>query len=132
MWRNCIPLDPNTFSTFEKAFAFRVAEPLRNFLLTYNGGKTHQCTLTTAVKERRVAALLDFSEGGNAWEINRRMRKILGERYIVIGIDHSENFICVQRELRQQRLAVWNHVSGELELCTESIPFLLMLWQDSK
>lgn len=128
MWNFCNPIDSTTMKIFETAFGYTINPPLRDFLMAHNGGRTRQCNIITATKERRLDCLLDFRTGGNAWEINRRMRKILGNKCIVIGVDRSENFLCVRRNQRQQDFVLWNHITGELEECTEQIPFTVLNW----
>lgn len=132
MWNGCSPIHSDVLRKFEDTFNFHINEPLRDFLLTHNSGKTRHCSISTTVKERRLAAFLDFSRGSNAWEINRRMRKILGNKCIVIGTDRSDNFLCIRRTQRMQELVIWNHVSGELEEATTTIPLLLMEWKTAE
>lgn len=116
---------------FEDHFDFHINPPLRDFLLTYNGGKTRQCSLPTHVRERRIESLLDFSKEESAWATNRRMRRMLGEKVIVIGTDRSGNFLCVRRDLRKQTLAIWNHITNTLEESALDIPIVLMYWQNA-
>ena len=132
MWSFCSPIESETLKRFETAFNFTIQSPLRGFLLSHNAGRTRQCSLTTTVKERRLAALMDFSEGGNAWQINRRLRKKLGNKIIVIGTDRSDNFLCVRRTLRKQEFVIWNHITDTLEECTEEIPGLLLRWRERR
>lgn len=132
MWSFCSPLSSQELQQFETAFSFTIKAPLRDFLLSHNAGKTRHCTLTTNVKERRMAALLDFSRGGNAWETNRRLRRKLGDKIIVIGVDRSDNFLCVRRNLRKQEFVIWNHITDTLEECTTEIPVVLLLWRQER
>lgn len=131
MWIHCSPIPSDTLKKFEVAFDFTINAPLRDFLLAHNGGITRQCSLITNIKERRLASILDFSPGGNAWEINRRMRKQLGKKFLVIGTDRCDNFLCVRRELRQQTLVIWNHITDTVEESIAEIPMVLMTWQSS-
>ena len=87
------------------------------------------CSLTTTVKERRLASILDFTPEGNAWEINRRLRKKLGKKLLAIGMDKSDNYLCVQRNLRKQTLVIWNHITDSLEESVDETPIVLMTWQ---
>lgn len=129
MWTLCTAIPSDAMQLFETAMDFHFIPVLRDFLLAHNGGRARQCNLTTNVKERRIAGILDFSRGGNAWDINRRMRKILGIKCVVIGTDRSDNFLCVCRDGRKQSFCIWNHVTSELEVCTEDITMTLMQWQ---
>lgn len=131
MWNSCSPISSDTLKKFEVAFDFTINAPLRDFLLAHNDSKTRQCSLITNVKERRLASILDFTPGGNAWEINRRMRKQLGKKFLVIGTDRCDNFLCVHRELRQQTLVIWNHITDTVEESVADIPMVLMVWQSS-
>ena len=129
MWIHCNPITSNTLKAFETSFDFVINAPLRDFLLDHNGGKTRLCSLTTMVKERQLASILDFTSGGNAWEINRRLRKRLGKKILAIGMDKSDNFLCVQRNLRKQTLVIWNHITDSLEESVNETPIVLMTWQ---
>ncbi len=128
MWNYCTLLTSEELQKFESTFNFRIQQPLRSFLLEHNGGRSHHCIIPSLCKDRKLEQLLDFSATGNAWEINRRMRKILGTRCIVIGTDRSENFLCVTRAYNNQSVVIWNHVTGELEQCSLDIPALLDSW----
>ena len=128
MWHSHSPIESDTLAAFEAAFDFKIKGPLRDFLLTHNGAKTRQHIIPTVAKERRVSGILDFSEKGNAWDINRRMRRILGDKCIVIGTDRQENFLCVRRNFGNQELFVWNHISGTMDDCTMDTKMLLMHW----
>lgn len=129
MWNYCSPIKSEDLKKFEAAFGFTINPALREFLLTHNAGRTRQHSIPTIIKDRKIASILDFSEYGNAWDINRRMRKILGSKCIVIGTDKSDNFLCVCRNMKKQEFAIWNHVTGAIEECTMDIPMLLMHWQ---
>lgn len=129
MWNFCSPIRSDVLKKFEDTFNFHFNEPLRDFLLTHNGGKTRHCSVPTTVKERRLATILDFSQGGSAWDINRRMRKLLGNKCVVIGMDRSDNFLCVRRDQRNREFIIWNHITDEIEECTSEIPSLLLMWQ---
>ena len=129
MWYSCFPIENETLKRFESVFNFTINEPLRDFLLAYNAGRTRFCSVVTNTKERRIAALLDFSSSGDAYEVNRRMRKILGEKCIVIGIDRSDNYLCVRRNMRNQEFVIWNHITAALEESITDIPVTLMKWQ---
>lgn len=130
LWNFYSPVDSDTLKCFEDTFDFHINPPLRDFLLTYNGGKTRQCTIPTSVRERRMEAILDFSDEENTYSINRRMRRLLGNKIIVIGTDRSGNFLCVQRDLRKQEFVIWNHITNTLEPCALEIPVILMYWQN--
>lgn len=131
MWNLCSPIEANDMQRFETAFHFSFNPPLKEFLMTHNAGTTRSCILATSVKERRITALLDFSPGGSAWEVNRRMRKTLGSKCIVIGTDRSDNYLCVRRNLRNQEFVIWNHITNSIEECIAEIPVILMSWQNS-
>lgn len=131
MWIHCSPISSDTLKKFEVAFDFTINAPLRDFLLSHNSGITRQCSLITNIKERRLASILDFSPGGNAWEINRRMRKQLGKKILVIGTDKNDNYLCIRRELRQQTLVIWNHITDTLEESSTETPVVLMAWQSA-
>lgn len=130
LWNFCSPISSETLQQFEDTFDFHICSPLRDFLLTYNGGKTRQCTIPTCVRERRLEALLDLSNEETTYAINRRMRLLLGNKIIVIGTDRSGNFLCVQRDMRKQEFVIWNHITNTLEPCALEIPVILMYWQN--
>lgn len=129
MWNFYIPIESAILEEFETHFDFHITPPLRDFILTHNGGKTHCCVLQTSVRERRIESILDFSNKEATWGANKRMRHLLGNRIIVIGMDKSGNFLCVRRTLRNQEFVIWNHVTNSLEECTMEIPLILMRWQ---
>lgn len=128
VWTHIAPLSEDELVKFETTFSFRLNPALHQFILTHNAAKSHQATVPSLCKERKVSAILDFAEGGNAWETNRRMRKVLGTRCIVIAIDRFENYICISRVYSNQQVTVWNHVTGELEECTLDLLELLDIW----
>lgn len=128
MWYSNHPISSDELHLFETAMSFRFTPALRDFLMASNAGSFRQCHLTTEVKERRLADILDFSKGGNAWEINKRMRKLLGPKCVVIGTDKNDNFLCVCRDGLRQNFAIWNHVTSEMEMCPMDIPMVLLNW----
>lgn len=128
VWTHIAPLSENELVKFETTFNFRLNPTLHQFILTHNAAKSHQAAVPSLCKKRKVSALLDFTEGGSAWETNRRMRKVLGTRCIVIAMDRFENYICISRVYSKQQIAVWNHVTGELEECTMDLLDLLDIW----
>lgn len=132
IWNFCNPIDSDALKLFEDHFDFHIAPPLRDFLLNHNGGKTRHCSLPTHVRERRIESLLDFSKEESAWAINRRMRRLLGEKFIVIGTDRTGNLLCVRRNMRKQEFVVWNHITNNLEDCVLDIPIVLMYWQNEE
>lgn len=129
LWNFCSPIDSDALKAFEDHFDFHINQPLRDFLLTHNGGKTRHCSIPTYVRERRLEALLDLSDTETAWGTNRRMRRLLGEKIIVIGTDRSGNLLCVRRDMRKQDFVVWNHITNTLEECALDMSILLMHWQ---
>ena len=129
MWYSCNPIPSETLEAFEKRFDFTINPPLRDFLLTHNAGKSRLCELPTEVRNRRIASLLDFSDVASTYNINTKMRRMLGDKYIIIGMDRNENYLAVRRNYRQQEFVIWNHASGKIEECLVAIPVILMYWQ---
>ena len=123
------PLSPHELSLFEQSFDFQIRETIREFILANNGARLRTCNIPTDTKERRIAYILDFTENGNAWEVNQRMRKLLGSRFLVVGTDRSDNFLCICRNMRQQELVIWNHVTDKIEACATSTDVLLLQWR---
>ena len=132
LWNFCSPIESEVLTAFEEYFDFHINPPLRDFLLTHNGGKTRHCNIPTNMRERRMDSILDFSKEDSAYAITRRMRRILGNKIIVIGKDRSDNFLCVQRDMRKQNFVIWNHITNALEECTLEIPILVMCWQSEE
>lgn len=124
MWRNITPITDAQMSAFEKNFDFRIAQPLREFLIDHNGGAPTPGTFPTTVRERKLEYFLDFSDLSykGAWGINQRVRKHIGPKMLVIGIDFLGNYVCIQREYKQQEIVLWNHVTNNYEKCLHSIP----------
>lgn len=127
MWRTTVPIEDRTLSQFEKHFHFRIQEDLRGFILDHNGGFTTPCVFPTNVKSRKFIQMLDFSPSNpdGAWAVNERVRERIGEKRIVIGLDQKKNFVCVERNYKQQQIVVWSHVSGDFEPCLLDIPAFL-------
>lgn len=129
MWYPNRPISLDELHLFETAMNFRFAPALRDFLKAYNAGSCRQCNLTTEVKVRQISGILDFSKGGSAWSINKRMRSVLGTKCVVIGTDKNDNFFCVCRDGLKQSFAIWNHITSKIEKCTTEISAVLMTWQ---
>ena len=113
---------------FETTFQFNITPMFREFLLEHNGGAPASGVFPTAVKERKLARMMDFSDRYSvrgAWAINRRLRGQIGEKRIIIGIDSLDNFICLERHYRHQTVVVWNHLTGEFEESRLDLPALL-------
>lgn len=128
MWRFVIPIKSQTLSDFENHFDFRFNETLRGFILDHNGGSPEAGVFHTTVRVRRIGRLLDFSDKSTpdgAWSFNERLRDKLTDKRIIIGIDAKNNFVCVERHYKHQKIVVWSHVSGEFEDCLLDIPAFL-------
>ena len=131
MWRNIIPCTSADLTAFEKKFKFTIQDPFRIYLLEHNSGIPSPGTIPTASRERRIAQLLDFRNSSNpkgAWETNLRLRDQIGSKRIVVGLDSSGNFICLERDYQEQYLVVWSHISGNFERSLLDIPALLRTW----
>lgn len=127
MWRNIHLLTDLEMRHFEEHFAFTVTPPLRQFLIDHNGGYPSSGSFPTVVRERKLEYLLNFADPSSrgAMEINRRLRKHLGPKMIVIGCDDLGNYVCVQRDYKQQNIVLWNHVTNMYEPCLWDIPTFL-------
>ena len=120
MWVNTCPLTCSQLSSFEKAFRFTFHHDLQAFLKAHNAGSTTSGIFPTAVRERELVQLFDFSDQQDkkgAWGINKAHRKALTEKRIIIGTDNLGNYVCVEREHKQQKIVVWNHVTDQFEPC---------------
>lgn len=118
MWRGLKPASEQDMREFESAFQFRFAEPLRGFLLEHNAGIPLRGEFPVISKQRKLSYLLDITDKRTnlgAWTVNNRVRKKIGPKTIVIGVDTLGNFVCVQRHYRQQSISLWNHLTGEFE-----------------
>lgn len=130
MWRNIRPVEEKTIANFEKEFRFHLEPSLRQFLIDHNNGAPSPGTFTTTIRERRLEQFLDFSDVTSvrgAWELNRRLRERIGPKRIIIGVDANSNFVCVERDHKQQYIVVWSHVSGCFERCLADIPVFLQI-----
>lgn len=128
MWRNTNPISSAQMRSFEQFFSFRINEPLREFLLTHNAGSPIPGEFNTNIRSRRLERLLDISDETSpigAWAINRRLRKLIGPKRVILGIDDKGNYLCVSRERKQQHFEIWNHVSDQFEESAWEIPQFL-------
>ena len=129
-WRNIIPLEDSTLRKFEEVFDFNINRYFREFLLEHNGGIPSPGIFPTVARERKIARILDFSQKSSsrgAWAVNARLRDQLGPKRIVVGVDSAENFICIERKYKRQRIVVWSHVTGDFEECILDIPSFLQV-----
>lgn len=128
MWRNVIEISRTQLRSFETHFRFTFHSDLGAYLLTHNNGSVAPGIFPTAVRERKLDRLLDLSDSENekgAWAVNKRLRKLIGPQRIIIGIDAQGNYVCVERDYRQQKIVVWNHVTDAFEDCLWDIPAFL-------
>lgn len=128
VWRNRRPILSAQLSGFETKFGFRICGPMRTFLLENNAGFPTPGLFPTTVRERKLSFLLDFSNTSHpdgAWAINARLRNQIGPKRIIIGRDTLGNYVCIEREHKQQRIVLWNHVTNDFELCLWDIPMFL-------
>lgn len=128
MWSNLSPITNTQMNLFESHFSFRINPPLRDFLLDHNGGTPTPGIFPTNIRNREIAYLLDFRESRSdksAWTVNQRVRRLIGPKRLVIGVDSLGNFICIEREHKQQEIVVWNHVTNKFEKAQWNIPVLL-------
>ena len=128
MWRNIIALEDRKIAEFERKFQFRIHLVFREFLLTHNGGSPTPGTFPTAKMTRKMKYFLDFSDEDSdygAFEINYRLRDKIGPKRIIVGIDHADNFICLERSYSRQYIVVWSHVTGEFERCLLDLPMFI-------
>lgn len=127
-WRNITVIHSFVLTEFERKFNFTIHKDFRAFLLEHNGGIPSPGIFPTTVRERKIARLLDFSDkfsSNGAWEINKRLREQIGPKRIVVGIDSTGNFICLERYYKRQQIVVWSHISGDFEECLLDIPAFL-------
>lgn len=125
MWRSIYPLDTSTIEEFEKKFHFSIDRDMRGFLLEHNGGVPSPGDFPTTVGFRQIARFLDFEDRitkNGAWAINQRLQKHLGKKRIIIGIDRSGGFLCLERDRCQQWISVWSHITGDFDRCLLDIP----------
>lgn len=123
-----MPVEEKTVSDFENTYHFRIDPVLRQFIIDHNNGIPSPGTFLTTVRERKLERLLDFDDTATeqgAWAINKRLREKIGEKRIIIGIDANSNFVCVERNYKQQYIVVWNHITGKYERCVAAIPVLI-------
>lgn len=134
MWINIKPIKAAELRAFESEFSFRINQAVKSFLQEHNGGITYSgdfpvvVTGTQQIKERRMDCLLDFSDRNDpdgAWEINRRLRKKIGDKRIIIGRDQKNNMICLERDRKEQYIVVWSHITREFDRCPLDIPAFL-------
>lgn len=128
MWRCCTPLTEQELHSFENAFKFKFTEDLRGFLLLHNAGIPSPGLFPTLNRERKLAQLLDLRKGTgkqDAWSVNERLRDLIGPKRIIIGQDSQNNFVCVERNQRQQKIVLWNHITDQFEECLLDIPVFL-------
>ena len=118
MWLDSIPVAAEGLRSFEEAFRFKIDSDFKQYLAERNGGMPMDGRFPTAVKERKLAQLLDFTDmrsNNGAWAVNKRMRKRIGVKRIVIGIDPANNYICLERNYREQFVVVYNLWSCDFE-----------------
>lgn len=127
-WHNVSPLSDDQLSAFERKFRFTIQADLRSYLLEHNNGKKLPDPFPTAGRAYQFAYFLDFSgpeSPGGAWEINTRLRKRIGTKRIILGKDAGENWICLERNHKEQYIVVWSHITGNFERCLWDIPTFL-------
>jgi hypothetical protein len=125
--RGVKPLNESILQAFEEKFDFHFTTKMRQFLLLNNGGVSSGAFYTVAM-QRTFSSLLDFEDKtspSGAWAINRRLRKQIGEKRIIIGMDSQKNYICVERNRREQKIVVWSHVTNMFDSCLHDIPSFL-------
>ncbi len=128
MWITTKPISPPEIKEFEQEFHFRLHTDFFNFLQDHNAGTPLDGSFPTTAKERKLKRLLDFQNRTSfdeAWMVNERLRKQIGEKRIIIGTDAIGNFVCLERNHRAQAIVVWNHLTGDFERCLLDIPGFL-------
>ena len=128
MWYGASVLSFAQLNLFEKHFQFTFDPALHTFLLEHNGGSVSPGVFPTAVRERRLVKLLDFSsqeDKKGAWQINAKHRNLITEKRIIIGTDDKGNYVCVEQDYRHQMIVVWNHLTDSFEPCLWEIPAFL-------
>lgn len=125
MWRDTLPVTYTAFNSFEQQFHFKIQEPFREFLMDHNNGIPSDGEILTVKGTTRIARFLDFSgliQTNSAWEINKRLRPLIGPKRIVVGKDRSDNYICLERSHKEQYLVIWSHITGEFDRFIPDIP----------
>lgn len=128
MWRNVSEISNTQMNLFESQFSFRINPPLRDFLLCHNGGSPSPGIFPTTVRNREIAYLLDIADAKSekgAWAVNRHVRRLITPKRLVIGVDTLGNYVCIEREHKQQQIVLWNHVTNAFEACLWDIPLFL-------
>lgn len=128
MWHNTITLEEKNLTEFEKKFQFRMNPEFREFLLTHNAGYPLPGTFTTTKKVRKMKQFLDFNDvesDEGAFEVNLRLRNKIGPKRIIVGIDQTGNFICLERNYARQYIVVWSHITGAFERCILDLPMFM-------
>lgn len=128
MWRGVRPIESAVIREFESHFHFRIQPHIRQYICDNNAGIPSPGCFPTIVRERKMERLLDFDNrtaANSAWAVNSRLRNKIGSKRIIIGTDISGNFICIERNYKEQYIVVWSHVSGQFERCLLDIPGFL-------
>lgn len=127
-WHSISPLSDDQLSDFEQKFRFKIQTDLRLYLLEHNNGRKLPDPFPTTGRKYQFAYFLDFSGPetiGGAWEVNKRLRKRIGAKRIILAKDSSENWICLERDHKEQYIVVWSHITGNFERCQLDIPAFL-------
>ena len=126
MWKDITHVSSQSLQEFENHFRFKINEDLQLFIQDHNAGfymgPSFPVVLEdgSTVKDIQLDRFFDFSvkTGPNsAWVVNKRVRKQIGNKRIVIGRDRKNNLICLERDYQRQYVAVWSHVSMSFHRC---------------
>ena len=126
MWKDIKPISEQTLREFEEHFHFNINTDLKQFLQEHNAGccigPSFPVVLAdgTTVKHIQLDRFFDFSEKNDpkgAWAVNKRVRKQIGNKRIVIGRDRKNNLVCLERDYSHQYIVVWFHVTMTFQRC---------------
>ena len=123
MWFEPIQMvDTTAIEKFEESFDFRIPVEFREFLYEHNGAQASEIPFPTEKGIRNLTQILDFrvkqenrsDSASCAWDTNLRMRPILTRRRICFG-KAGRHLICMERQRRDRKIVVWNHITQKFE-----------------
>lgn len=128
MWRNTVSISSAQLRDFETRFKFKIDPIMREYLIDNNSGHIADGSFQTTSRMRRLERFLNFADRNSpdgAWSINERLRPVIGKNRIIIGIDVTGNYVCLEKSGSKQQIVVWSHITGDFEQSLLDIPALL-------